>query len=80
MFKLLEVLILMNIVWISLLGVGFAHTPMNSQVYDIRRKELLRLLETCFSHIMYLRSPSSSSTNAKSPSPGFSSDEEQVDK
>ena len=43
------------------IGVGFAHTPANSQAYDLRRKELLRLLETCFSHIMYLRAPSGGS-------------------
>ena len=43
------------------IGVGFAHTPGNSQAYDLRRKELLRLLETCFSHIMYLRAPSGGS-------------------
>ena len=46
-------------------------------MYDLRRKELLRLLETCFSHIMYLRSPSN--PQSKSPTQGGSaSDREQV--
>lgn len=38
-------------------GVGFAHKPVDSQQYDLNRRELLRLLETCFSQSMYL-SPS----------------------
>ena len=66
---------------VLLLGVGFAHTPVNSQLYDLRRKELLRLLETCFSHIMYLRAPSSGSSQTKSPmKSGLNSDQEQVTK
>ena len=60
------------------IGVGFAHAPVNSQLYDVRRKELLRLLETCFSHIMYLRAQSGSSSAAKSPTHGTNTDHEQV--
>ena len=64
---------------ILLLGVGFAHTPGNSQLYDLRRKELLRLLETCFSHIMYLPAPSSSgSQQTKLPPTVLNGGQEQV--
>ena len=38
-------------IWAS--GVGFAHAPPNSHAYDLRRRELLRFLETCFSQSMY---------------------------
>ena len=35
-------------------GVGFANTPQNAASYDLHRRELLRLLSTCFSQSMYL--------------------------
>ena len=35
-------------------GVGFANNPQNAPAYDLHRRELLRLLGTCFSQIMYL--------------------------
>ena len=35
-------------------GVGFANAPQNAPSYDLHRRELLRLLATCFSQSMYL--------------------------
>lgn len=35
-------------------GVGFANVPQNAASYDLHRRELLRLLATCFSQSMYL--------------------------
>jgi len=35
-------------------GVGFATAPQNTASYDLHRRELLRLLATCFSQSMYL--------------------------
>ena len=35
-------------------GVGFANTPSTAASYDLHRRELLRLLSTCFSQSMYL--------------------------
>eukprot|EP00095_Tigriopus_kingsejongensis_P004328 maker-scaffold551_size138509-snap-gene-0.20 protein:Tk04328 transcript:maker-scaffold551_size138509-snap-gene-0.20-mRNA-1 annotation:"hypothetical protein L798_12013" len=35
-------------------GVGFAHKSLDNPQYDLNRRELLRLLETCFSQSMYL--------------------------
>ena len=32
-------------------GVGFAHRPADTAQYDLNRRELLRLLETCFSQV-----------------------------
>ncbi|TRY70371.1 hypothetical protein TCAL_04485 [Tigriopus californicus] len=39
-------------IWAS--GVGFAHKPIDNPQYDLNRRELLRLLQTCFSQSMYL--------------------------
>ena len=44
-------------------GVGFAHKPVDAPQYDVHRRELLRLLETCFSQIMYF-TPSSAAAAA----------------
>ena len=35
-------------------GVGFAHSPPHSHVYDQNRTEILKLMLTCFSETMYL--------------------------
>ena len=35
-------------------GVGFANNPHSAASYDLHRRELLRLLATCFSQSMYL--------------------------
>ena len=35
-------------------GVGFANNPQTAASYDLHRRELLRLLATCFSQSMYL--------------------------
>ncbi|ELU13895.1 hypothetical protein CAPTEDRAFT_157409 [Capitella teleta] len=35
-------------------GVGFAHSPPHSHIYDQNRTEILKLLLTCFSETMYL--------------------------
>ncbi|KAJ6660385.1 hypothetical protein lerEdw1_017808 [Lerista edwardsae] len=43
-------------------GVGFAHSPTPSYNHDLNRTELLKLLLTCFSEVMYLP-PSSDSSN-----------------
>ncbi|XP_015266231.1 PREDICTED: protein HID1 [Gekko japonicus] len=43
-------------------GVGFAHSPPPSYSHDLNRTELLKLLLTCFSEVMYLP-PSSDSSN-----------------
>nr|XP_020661922.1 protein HID1 [Pogona vitticeps] len=43
-------------------GVGFAHSPPPSYNHDLNRTELLKLLLTCFSEVMYLP-PSSDSSN-----------------
>ena len=32
-------------------GVGFAHRPVDTAQYDLNRRELLRLVETCFSQV-----------------------------
>ncbi len=47
-------------------GVGFAHKPADSPQYDLNRRELLRLLETCFSQTMYM-SASEAAASASSP-------------
>ena len=39
-------------IWAS--GVGFANNPQTAASYDLHRRELLRLLATCFSQSMYL--------------------------
>ncbi|XP_044309826.1 protein HID1 isoform X2 [Varanus komodoensis] len=44
-------------------GVGFAHSPSPNFFHDLNRTELLKLLLTCFSEVMYLP-PSSDSSNA----------------
>ncbi|XP_058025506.1 protein HID1 isoform X2 [Ahaetulla prasina] len=43
-------------------GVGFAHSPSPNFSHDLNRTELLKLLLTCFSEVMYLP-PSSDSSN-----------------
>ncbi|XP_070790735.1 protein HID1 [Pituophis catenifer annectens] len=43
-------------------GVGFAHSPSPNFSHDLNRTELLKLLLTCFSEVMYLP-PSSESSN-----------------
>ena len=40
--------------YIWAVGVGFAHAPANCAAYDLRRREILRFLQTCFSQSMYL--------------------------
>ncbi len=35
-------------------GVGFASKTISTPQFDMNRRELLRLLETCFSQSMYL--------------------------
>ena len=35
-------------------GVGFANNPQSAASFDLHRRELLRLLATCFSQSMYL--------------------------
>ncbi|EQB77279.1 hypothetical protein CB1_000265068 [Camelus ferus] len=45
-------------------GVGFAHSPQPSYIHDMNRRELLKLLVTCFSEAMYLPpAPDSGNTN-----------------
>uniref|UniRef100_A0A8D0EEW3 HID1 domain containing n=1 Tax=Salvator merianae TaxID=96440 RepID=A0A8D0EEW3_SALMN len=44
-------------------GVGFAHSPPPNFIHDLNRTELLKLLLTCFSEVMYLP-PASDSSNA----------------
>nr|XP_057905798.1 protein HID1 [Doryrhamphus excisus] len=46
-------------------GVGFAQSPPLNYIHDLNRTELLRLLLTCFSEVMYL--PASSDTNVLNP-------------
>ncbi|KAH0629465.1 hypothetical protein JD844_011543 [Phrynosoma platyrhinos] len=43
-------------------GVGFAHSPQPNYMHDLNRTELLKLLLTCFSEVMYLP-PSADSSN-----------------
>ncbi|CAI5765989.1 HID1 domain containing [Podarcis lilfordi] len=44
-------------------GVGFAHSPQPSYNHDLNRTELLKLLLTCFSEVMYLPPSSDSNSN-----------------
>ncbi|XP_040185999.1 protein HID1 [Rana temporaria] len=47
-------------------GVGFAHSPTPNHAHDLNRTELLKLLLTCFSEVMYLP-PSSESSSTANP-------------
>ncbi|KAM9844271.1 protein HID1 isoform 3-T3 [Aulostomus maculatus] len=46
-------------------GVGFAQSPPLNYIHDLNRTELLRLLLTCFSEVMYL--PPSSDNSVLNP-------------
>ncbi|XP_061892870.1 protein HID1-like [Entelurus aequoreus] len=46
-------------------GVGFAQSPPLNYIHDLNRTELLRLLLTCFSELMYL--PASPDTTVLNP-------------
>ncbi|XP_077591164.1 protein HID1 [Stigmatopora nigra] len=46
-------------------GVGFAQSPPLNYIHDLNRAELLRLLLTCFSEVMYL--PASADERALNP-------------
>nr|XP_061805863.1 protein HID1-like [Nerophis lumbriciformis] len=46
-------------------GVGFAQSPPLNYIHDLNRTELLRLLLTCFSEVMYL--PASTDNHALNP-------------
>lgn len=48
-------------------GVGFATKTIDNPSYDLNRRELLRLLETCFSQGMYEPPGNSSDNNRSGP-------------